>query len=169
MKLHSQFTNILWFFRVCHLRLETSNENHNDESLTSVCASLALSTFCASAQTLSRGTARCGTCDFPSLSLSLPSLSACRQHYIIHRYMHSHVGHYLCHTVHIIREWVLYVKKVKRKRKTIRVTGHGGPYGRETSRPPRFLDNRLIDGSEVVTLKHWTNFTLSKIPGTHSC
>lgn len=42
-----------------------------DVSLTSVCANLALSTFCASAQTLSRGTAN----DWAALSLSFASLS----------------------------------------------------------------------------------------------
>jgi hypothetical protein len=32
------------------------------------------------------------------------------------------------------------------------VTGRGGPQGCETSRLPHFLDNRLTDGSEVVSL-----------------
>lgn len=81
-----------------------SYANHDDQSLTSVCASLALSTFCASAQTLRRGTARCGSCDFPSLSLSLPSLSAGRQHYIMQWYTHTHADHYPCQTTHIIRQ-----------------------------------------------------------------
>jgi hypothetical protein len=32
------------------------------------------------------------------------------------------------------------------------VTGRGGPEGGEASRFPHFLDNRLIDGGEVVIL-----------------
>jgi hypothetical protein len=32
------------------------------------------------------------------------------------------------------------------------VTGHGGPYGCETSRLPHFQDTRLTDGGEVVSL-----------------
>jgi hypothetical protein len=31
-----------------------------------------------------------------------------------------------------------------------------------------FLDNRLKDGSEVVSLKRRPHFTPRKIPGTHS-
>jgi hypothetical protein len=42
----------------------------------------------------------------------------------------------------------------KRNGKAIPVTGRGGPYGCETSRIPHFLDNRLTDGAEVVSLKH---------------
>jgi hypothetical protein len=34
----------------------------------------------------------------------------------------------------------------------IPVTDRGGLLGRETSKPPHFLDNRLIDGAEVVNL-----------------
>jgi hypothetical protein len=46
--------------------------------------------------------------------------------------------------------------KVKKKKvgKAIPVTGGGGPYGCETSRIPHFLDNRLTDGGEVVSLMH---------------
>jgi hypothetical protein len=33
-----------------------------------------------------------------------------------------------------------------------KVTGRGGPYGCETSRLLFFLDNRLTDGGEVVSL-----------------
>jgi hypothetical protein len=36
--------------------------------------------------------------------------------------------------------------------KAIPVTGPWGPYGYETSRLPHFLDNRLTDGGEVVSL-----------------
>jgi hypothetical protein len=42
----------------------------------------------------------------------------------------------------------------KKKSKAIAVTGHGGPYGCETSRLPHFLDNQLTDGSETVSLIH---------------
>jgi hypothetical protein len=40
----------------------------------------------------------------------------------------------------------------KNKGKAIPVTGRGGPQGCETSRLPHFLDNRLTDGAEVVSL-----------------
>jgi hypothetical protein len=47
--------------------------------------------------------------------------------------------------------------------------GCGGPQGCETSRLPHFLDNRLTDGNEVVSLTCWPPFTPRNIPGTHSC
>jgi hypothetical protein len=37
---------------------------------------------------------------------------------------------------------------VKKRKK---VTGHGGPYGCETSKLPHFLDNLLTDGDELVS------------------
>jgi hypothetical protein len=40
-----------------------------------------------------------------------------------------------------------------KKYKAIPVTGHGGPYGFEKLRLPHFVDNRLTNGSEVVSLK----------------
>jgi hypothetical protein len=44
-------------------------------------------------------------------------------------------------------------KRLWRKRgKAIPVTGRGGPQGCETSRLPYFLDGRLTDGGEVVSL-----------------
>jgi hypothetical protein len=49
------------------------------------------------------------------------------------------------------------------KSKAILVTG------RETSRLPHFLDNRLTDGGEAVGLTHRQPFTLRKTPGTSSC
>jgi hypothetical protein len=45
----------------------------------------------------------------------------------------------------------------------------GGPQGCETSRLPHFLDNRLTNGGEVVSLTLRPPFTLKKIPGTHFC
>jgi hypothetical protein len=39
--------------------------------------------------------------------------------------------------------------------KAIPVTGHGGPWGDETSRHPHFLDNPLTVGSEVFRLICW--------------
>jgi hypothetical protein len=39
-----------------------------------------------------------------------------------------------------------------KKRKAISVTGRGDPWGCETSRLPHFLENRITDGGEVVSL-----------------
>jgi hypothetical protein len=50
--------------------------------------------------------------------------------------------------------------------KAIPVTGREGPQGCETSRVPHFLDNRLTDGGEVVSLMRWPSFTPREIPGT---
>jgi hypothetical protein len=55
------------------------------------------------------------------------------------------------------------------KGKAIPVTGHEGPQGCETSRRPHFLDNRLRDGGEVVSLTRRLPFASRKIPGTHLC
>jgi hypothetical protein len=48
------------------------------------------------------------------------------------------------------------------KGKTIPVTGRGGPQGFETSRLPHFLDNRLTDGGEVISLTCPPPFTPQK-------
>jgi hypothetical protein len=40
-----------------------------------------------------------------------------------------------------------------------KATGHGGSQGCETSRLPHFLDNRLTDGGEVVSLMCQPLFT----------
>jgi hypothetical protein len=53
--------------------------------------------------------------------------------------------------------------------KAIPVTGRAGPLGCETSRLPHFLDNRLTDGGEVVSLTNSPLFTPRKIPGAHFC
>jgi hypothetical protein len=49
------------------------------------------------------------------------------------------------------------------------VTGREGPCGCEMSRLPHFLDNRLTDGGESVSLRRRPSFTPKKIPGTHFC
>jgi hypothetical protein len=54
-----------------------------------------------------------------------------------------------------------------KKVKTIPVTGRGGPLCCDTSSLLHFLDNRLTDGGEVVSLKHRPAFTPRKIPSTH--
>jgi hypothetical protein len=53
--------------------------------------------------------------------------------------------------------------------KAIPVTGCEGPWGCERSRLPRFLDNRLTDGGEFVSLMHQLPFTPRKIHDTHFC
>jgi hypothetical protein len=52
-------------------------------------------------------------------------------------------------------------KKVK-KSKIIHITGHRGP-----SKLPYFLDNRITNGSDFVSLKRQPLFTPRKILGTH--
>jgi hypothetical protein len=45
------------------------------------------------------------------------------------------------------------------KGKVIPVPGRGGPYGCETLRVPQYLDNRITDGSKVVSLMPRPPFT----------
>jgi hypothetical protein len=54
-------------------------------------------------------------------------------------------------------------------RKTIPVTGREGPKGCETSGFTHFLENRLTDGGEVVSITRRPPFTPRKIHGTHFC
>jgi hypothetical protein len=61
------------------------------------------------------------------------------------------------------------MEKVKVKGKAIPVTGCGGPYGCETLRLQHFLENRLTDGGEAVSLRRQLLFTPRKIAGTHFC
>jgi hypothetical protein len=60
---------------------------------------------------------------------------------------------------------------VKKKVTAIPVTGRGGPEGCETSRLPHFLDNRITDSGEVVSLTRRPSalYLPRKIPGTHFC
>jgi hypothetical protein len=60
---------------------------------------------------------------------------------------------------------LLFVKKGK----SISVTVCGGPQGCETSSLPHFLDNRLTDCDEVVSLTRRQPFTFRNIPGSHFC
>jgi hypothetical protein len=63
--------------------------------------------------------------------------------------------------------WKISSRSVKSKSKGIPVTSRGGPYGCETLRFPHFLDIRLRDGGEFVSLTRWPPFTLKNIPDTH--
>jgi hypothetical protein len=53
------------------------------------------------------------------------------------------------------------------KCKAIPIIDRKGPQCGETSRFAHFLDNRLTDDSEVVSLTRRLPFTPRKIPGTH--
>jgi hypothetical protein len=55
--------------------------------------------------------------------------------------------------------WKPVTANFTRKGKAIPVTGRGGPQGCETSRLPHFLDNRLTDGGEIVSLTRRPLFT----------
>jgi hypothetical protein len=64
---------------------------------------------------------------------------------------------------------IQYISAKKKKSKTIPVTGRDGPQRCERSRLSHFLDNRLTDGGEVVSLTRRPLFTSRKISGTHFC
>jgi hypothetical protein len=55
------------------------------------------------------------------------------------------------------------------KGKAIPLTGREGPKGLGDVKAPTFLDSRLTDGGEVVSLMCWPSFTPREIPGTHFC
>jgi hypothetical protein len=55
------------------------------------------------------------------------------------------------------------------KGKAIPATGRGGPQDCEASKLKHFLNKRLTDGDEVVSLMRRLPFTARKIPGTHFC
>jgi hypothetical protein len=54
---------------------------------------------------------------------------------------------------------VLALRMRQLRRGKVKVTGRGGPYGCETLRFPRLLDNWLTDGSKVVSLTRRPPFT----------
>jgi hypothetical protein len=56
----------------------------------------------------------------------------------------------------------LSIHTEKKKSKAILVIGRGAPRGCETSRLPHFLDSRLTDCGEVVSLTRRSPFTLQK-------
>jgi hypothetical protein len=62
-----------------------------------------------------------------------------------------------------------YPNTSRKVSKGIPVTGRGGPWGCEMLRFPHFLDNRLINGGEVVSLTRRPPFTPRNVPGTHFC
>jgi hypothetical protein len=70
-------------------------------------------------------------------------------------------------TAYVVRLCSVLPWKVKVK--AIPVTGCGGPQDCETSRLQHFLDSRLTDGGEVVSLTRQPSVTPGKIPGTHFC
>jgi hypothetical protein len=55
--------------------------------------------------------------------------------------------------------------KFRQKGKAVPLTGRGGPYDCETSRLPHFLDNRLTDGGEVISLMPSSALYAQNIPG----
>jgi hypothetical protein len=59
---------------------------------------------------------------------------------------------------------VYFSQKESKNGKASHVIGRGGY---ETSRLPHFLDNRLIDGGEVVSFTRQPPITPKKIFGTH--
>jgi hypothetical protein len=58
---------------------------------------------------------------------------------------------------------LLFTRLWNGKCKAIPVTGRGGPYGCEMPRLLHFLDNRLTDGGEVVSLRRRPPFTLQEL------
>jgi hypothetical protein len=54
---------------------------------------------------------------------------------------------------------IAFNRDVKGKGKAVPVTGREGPWGCVKSRLPYFLDNRLADGGEVVSLTRRPPFT----------
>jgi hypothetical protein len=53
--------------------------------------------------------------------------------------------------------------------KAIPVVDHGGTQDCKTSKLPHFLDNRLTDGSEVISVTRQLPLNPRKIPVTHFC
>jgi hypothetical protein len=65
-------------------------------------------------------------------------------------------------TVLFITSYLYLINK-----EAVPVASRGSPLGFETSRLPHFLDNRLKDGDEVVSVTRPSIFTSRKIPATH--
>jgi hypothetical protein len=63
----------------------------------------------------------------------------------------------------------LTILEEEKKGKAIPVIGCGGRSGCETTRLPHFLDNRLTDGGEAVSLTRRPPYNPRNIPGTHFC
>jgi hypothetical protein len=59
--------------------------------------------------------------------------------------------------------------RIANKKTAIRVTGRGCPCGCETSSLPHFLENRLTDGGELLSLTRRPPFTPRKTRYTHFC
>lgn len=51
---------------------------------------------------------------------------------------------------------------LKKTRKSIPITGHGGPKRYDMSMIPHFPHNRLTNGGEFVSLMHQSSFTPQK-------
>jgi hypothetical protein len=60
-----------------------------------------------------------------------------------------------------------FVSSSTKKGKATPVTGSGVPLGCDMSKLQYFLDNRLTDGSKIVSLKRRPPFTPREIPGIH--
>jgi hypothetical protein len=79
-------------------------------------------------------------------------------------YCENHMEH-----TNTLRGQKVHYLNIRAYGKGIPVTGRGGPYGCETSRLPHFLDSRLTDSGEAVSLTRRPPFILRKIPSTHLC
>jgi hypothetical protein len=74
-----------------------------------------------------------------------------------HRYQFSIRDKYLMYTFNVVTV----------KGQAIPALGHGGPESYDSTRFLHFLDNRLTDGGEVVSLTLQPPLTTRRIPGTH--
>jgi hypothetical protein len=59
----------------------------------------------------------------------------------------------------LVKHRAFFTVSLLQKSKAIFATGRGGQQGCKTLRIPHFLDNRLTDGGEVVSLTRWQRFT----------
>jgi hypothetical protein len=87
-------------------------------------------------------------------------------------YDHSQFGACLIKSQSSLRQYIITlctVTLLQRAYKTIPVTSCGGPKVCETSKFPHFLDNRLTDGGEVLSLMRRPPFISRNLPGTHFC